>query len=79
MLLIWLETITRWNKIITFCLDVVDTKNNDTNTEKLKGTLRKRKKTEGYDLVSEPSSNTNWCKSCDYLVTQPIINIEIWS
>jgi len=29
----------------------------DANTEKLKGTLKK--KTEGYELVSEPSSDTN--------------------
>jgi hypothetical protein len=30
----------------------------DSNTEKLKGT-KKTKITEGYDLVSEPSSDTN--------------------
>jgi len=44
-----------------FCLDDVDTKNKkmDSNTEKLKGTQRKKTKiTEGYDLVSEPSSDT---------------------
>jgi hypothetical protein len=43
-----------------FCLDDADTKNKkmDTNTEKLKGTLIKTKITEGYDLVSEPSSDT---------------------
>jgi hypothetical protein len=29
------------------------------NIEKLKGTLKKIKITEGYDLVSEPSSDTN--------------------
>jgi len=36
-----------------FCLDDTDTKNKkmDTNTEKLKGTLKKMKITEGYDLV----------------------------
>jgi len=44
-----------------FCLDDADTKNKnmDANTEKLKGTLKKTKITEGYDLVSEPSSDTN--------------------
>jgi len=44
-----------------FCLDDADTKNKkmDANTEKLKGTLKKMKITEGYDLVSEPSSDTN--------------------
>jgi hypothetical protein len=44
-----------------FCLDDADTKNKkmDANTEKLKGTLKKTKKTEGYDHVLEPSSNTN--------------------
>jgi len=30
----------------------------DANTEKLKGTPKKPKITEGYDLVSEPSSDT---------------------
>jgi len=44
-----------------FCLDDVDMKNKkmDANTEKLKGTQKKTKITEGYDLVSEPSSDTN--------------------
>ena len=44
-----------------FCLDDAGTKNKkmDANTEKLKGTLKKMKITEGYDLVSEPSSDTN--------------------
>ena len=44
-----------------FCLDDADMKNKkiDTNTEKLKGTLKKTKITEGYNLVSEPSSDTN--------------------
>jgi hypothetical protein len=51
----------------------------DTNTEKLKGTLNKTKITEGYDLVSEPSSNTNWCEPHNHVVTQPTIKIEIWS
>jgi hypothetical protein len=31
----------------------------DANTKKLKGTQKKTKITEGYDLVSEPSSDTN--------------------
>ena len=35
--------------------------------------------TEGYDLVSEPSSDTNWCKPRDHVVTQPTLKIEIWS
>ena len=44
-----------------FWLDDADTKNKkmDADTEKLKGTLKKMKITEGYDLVSEPSSDTN--------------------
>ena len=44
-----------------FCLDNTNTKNNkmDANTEKLKGTLKKTEITECYDLVSEPSSDTN--------------------
>jgi len=44
-----------------FCLDDADTKNKkmDANTEKHKGALKKMKITEGYDLVSEPSSDTN--------------------
>jgi hypothetical protein len=45
MLLIWLETLTRWNPFF-FCLDATDTRNkkmNDANTEKLKGTLKKQK------------------------------------
>jgi hypothetical protein len=44
-----------------FFLDDADTKNKkmDANTEKLKGTLKKTKITEGYDLVSEPNSDTN--------------------
>jgi len=54
-----------------FCLDDADTKNKkmDANTEKLKGTLKKMKITEGYDLVSEPSSDTNWCEPRDQVVT----------
>ena len=84
-ILIWLETVTRWNItlffLFLFCLDDADTKNKkmDTNTEKLKGTLIKTKITEGYDLVSEPSSNTNWCEPHNHVVTQPTIKIEIWS
>jgi hypothetical protein len=31
----------------------------DANTEKLKGTLKKMKITEGYYLVLEPNSDTN--------------------
>ena len=48
---------------ICFFLDDADTKNKkmDANTEKLKGTLKKTKLTEGYDLVSDPSSDTNGC------------------
>ena len=44
-----------------FCLDDADTKNKkmDANTEKLKRTQNRMKITEGYDLVSEPSSDTN--------------------
>ena len=44
-----------------FFLDDADANNkkmNDANTEKLKGTLKK-KITEGYDLVSKPSFDTN--------------------
>jgi len=32
---------------------------NDPSTKKPKGTLKKTKITEGYDLVSKPSSDTN--------------------
>ena len=35
--------------------------------------------TEWYDLVSKPSSDTNWCEPRDQVVTQPTIKIEIWS
>jgi len=34
---------------------------------------------EGYDLVSEPSSNTKWCEPRDHMVMQPTIKIKIWS
>jgi hypothetical protein len=46
--------------VFFFCLDDADTKNKkmDANTEKLKGTQKKTKITEGH-LVSEPSSDTN--------------------
>jgi len=62
-----------------FFLDDVDTKNkiNDANTEKLKGTLKKMQIAEGYDLVSEPSSDTKRCKPRDHMVTQPTIKIKI--
>ena len=40
---------------------------------------KKMKITEGYDLVSEPSSDTNWCEPHDHVVTPPTIKIEIWS
>jgi len=64
-----------------FFLDDADTKNKkmDANTEKLKGTLKKTKITEGYDLVSEPNADTNWCEPRDHVVMQPTIKIEIWS
>jgi len=51
----------------------------DANTKKLKRNTKKMKIIEGYDLVSEPSFDTNWCKSYDHVVTQPRIKIEIWS
>jgi len=35
--------------------------------------------TEGYDLVLEPSSDINWCKSRDHVVMQPTIKTETWS
>ena len=38
----------------------------DANIEKLKGTLKKTKMTEGYGLVSEPSFDTNWCEPHDH-------------
>jgi len=47
-----------------FCLKDTNTKNkkmNDANTKKLRGTLKKPKITERYDLVSEPS-DINWCE-----------------
>jgi hypothetical protein len=52
----------KYNPHFFFCLDVEDTKNkkmNNANTKKLKGTLKKMKITEGYDLVWEPRSDTN--------------------
>ena len=33
--------------------------------------------TKEYDLVSEPSSDTNRCEPCDHVVTQPTVKIEI--
>jgi hypothetical protein len=45
----------------------------------LKEHWKKTKITEGYDLVSEPSSDTNWCEPRDHVVMQPTIKIEIWS
>jgi len=40
---------------------------------------KKTKITEGYDLVLEPSFDTNSYESRDHVVTQPTIKIEIWS
>jgi len=62
-----------------FFSDDAETKNKkmDANTEKLKGTLKKMNITEGYDLLSEPSSDTNCCEPHDHMVTQPTIKIEI--
>jgi hypothetical protein len=34
---------------------------------------------EGYDLVSEPSIDTNLCEPRDHVVTQPTIKIDMWS
>jgi len=45
----------------------------------LKDHKKKTKITEGYDLVSEPSFDTNWCEPRDHMVTQPTVKIEIWS
>jgi hypothetical protein len=39
---------------------------NDVNTKKLRGTLKKMKIIKGYDLVLEPSSDTNWCEPCGH-------------
>jgi len=64
MLLIWLETVTRWNITFSF-LDDADTKKkkmNDANIKKLKGTLKKIQ-----------------CGPRDHMFTQPKIKIEIWS
>ena len=47
--------------------------------QNLKEHKKKTKITEGYDLLSEPSSNTNWCEPRDHVVTQPTIMFEIWS
>ena len=51
----------KYNHFFCFCLDDADTKNKkmNANTEKLKGKLKKTKITEGYDFVSEPSSEAN--------------------
>ena len=51
----------KYNPLFFFCLDDADTKNKkmDANTEKLKGTLKKTKIIEGYDLALEPSLDTN--------------------
>jgi hypothetical protein len=38
---------------------------------------KKTKITEGYDLVLEPSFDTNSYESRDHVVTQPTIKIEI--
>jgi hypothetical protein len=46
---------------------------------KIQGTLKKMKIIEGYDLVSEPSIDTNLCEPRDHVVTQPKIKIEMWS
>jgi len=43
----------------------------------LKEHKKKMKITEGYDLVSEPSSDTNLYEPHDHVVTQPTIKIEI--
>jgi hypothetical protein len=40
---------------------------------------RKTKISEGYDLLSEPCFDTNWCEPHDHVVTQPTIKIKIWS
>jgi hypothetical protein len=52
---------------------------NDINTKKLKGALKRLKIIEGYDHVSEPSSNINWCEPRDHVIRQPTIKIKIWS
>jgi hypothetical protein len=84
MLLIWLETVPKWNitLLLFFCVDDADTKNkkmNNANTEKLKGTLKKNENNISINLVSEPSSDINWCEAHDHVVTPPTIKIEIWS
>jgi len=69
-ILIWLETVTRWNITpLCFCLDDTHPKNKktDPNIEKLKGTLKKTKITKGYDLVLELSSDANWCEPRDHV------------
>ena len=51
-----------------FCLDAGDTKKKMkyANIEKHKRNTKKTKITEGYDFVSELSSNTNWYKPHDH-------------
>ena len=49
----------------------------DANTEKTLWNTKKTKILEGYDLISEPSSDTNGCEPRDHMVTQITIKTEI--
>jgi hypothetical protein len=52
----------KYNLLFFFCLDATNTKNkkmNNAKNEKLKRNTKETKKTERYDLVSEPNSDTD--------------------
>jgi len=80
-ILIWLETVTRWNITSSFfCLDGTDTKNKkmDANTEKLKGTLKKKNRKSQKDMTLFRSLALI-PTDANLMITQPTIKIEIWS
>jgi hypothetical protein len=47
-----------------------------TKTQILGRAKTKQTKMKGYNLISKPSSDTNWCRSLDHVVKQPATKLK---
>jgi len=72
MLLICLGTVTKQNNTFFLVLRCQKYKENKTRKTQLNlWNTNKTKFSKRYDPILDFSSNTNWCKPCDHVVTSP--------